>query len=160
MLDSSAAVSPKARTIVIVHGLWMTGAVFALQRAQLVRRGYRVRTFNYSSLRTSLDEIASQLARFIGALETPGVHLVGHSLGGLVVMHALALFPQLPIGRVVLVGCPLAGSRPGIARVAAGACSTSGCRLRGWHDRGDAALRRGQPAGAVADTERRRRVSR
>jgi len=135
MLDSSAAVSPKARTIVIVHGLWMTGAVFALQRAQLVRRGYRVRTFNYSSLRTSLDEIASQLARFIGALETPGVHLVGHSLGGLVVMHALALFPQLPIGRVVLVGCPLAGCgpcdtlrarRPG-AFSSAGHCA-SGCR--------------------------------
>ena len=111
MPDSAAAASSKAPTIVVVHGLWMTGAVFALQRAQLVRRGFRVRTFSYSSLGMSLDEITSKLARFIGALHTPRVHLVGHSLGGLVVMNTLALFPQLPIGRVVLLGCPIAGSR-------------------------------------------------
>src|SRR5215471_13227018 len=95
MPDSAAAIGSKLRTIVIVHGLWMTGMVFALQRAQLVRRGYRVRTFSYPSLRLGLDEIAAQLSRFIATMPAPGVHLVGHSLGGLVVMHTLALFPQL-----------------------------------------------------------------
>jgi pimeloyl-ACP methyl ester carboxylesterase len=155
MPDSSAAASPKARTIVIVHGLWMTGAVFALQRAQLVRRGYRVRTFNYSSLRTSLDEIASQLARFIGALETPGVHLVGHSLGGLVVMHALALFPQLPIGRVVLLGCPLAGSRAVryLARSATGRILV-GRALREWLPERAAPVAAAFEVGMIAGTRR------
>lgn len=111
MADPSTTVSRAQRTIVIVHGLWMTGVVFALQRAQLARRHYRVRTFNYSSLRMGLDEIASQLARFVSALQILDVHLVGHSLGGLVIMNTLALFPNLPVGRVVLLGSPIAGSR-------------------------------------------------
>jgi len=155
MPDSAAAASPQARTIVIVHGLWMTGAVFALQRAQLVRRGYRVRTFNYSSLRKGLDEIASQLERFIGALEMPGLHLVGHSLGGLVVMHTLALFPQLPIGRVVLLGCPLAGSRAVqyLARSPAGRVLV-GRALREWLPERAVAVADAFEVGMIAGTRR------
>jgi pimeloyl-ACP methyl ester carboxylesterase len=101
----------RSRTIVVVHGLWMTGAVFALQRAQLARRGYRALAFSYPSMRLALDEIASRLARFVTALGAPQVHFVGHSLGGLVVLNALALDPKLPVGRVVLLGTPATGSR-------------------------------------------------
>jgi pimeloyl-ACP methyl ester carboxylesterase len=50
----------RSQTIVVVHGLWMTGAVFALQRIRLARRGYRVLAFSYPSMRLALDEIASR----------------------------------------------------------------------------------------------------
>jgi len=98
-------------TVVVVHGLWMTGAVFALQRAQLTRYGYRVATFSYPSVRLELDEIASRLRRFVTALGVPRVHFVGHSLGGLVVLHTLALNTLQSVGRVVLLGSPVVGSR-------------------------------------------------
>lgn len=109
--NSTSNADPRTHTIVIVHGLWMTGAVFALQRAQLARRGYRALAFSYPSMRLALDEIAARLARFVTALGVAHVHFVGHSLGGLVVLNALALHPQLPLGRVVLLGTPATGSR-------------------------------------------------
>jgi len=44
-------------------------------------------------------------------LETPRVHFVGHSLGGLVIYRFLERFPQQPPGRVVFLGTPCLASR-------------------------------------------------
>lgn len=99
------------QTILVVHGLWMTGAIFAIQRRQLVRRGYRVETFSYPSVRLPLQEIAARLTRTIETLACPGVHFVGHSLGGLVVLETLARATSMSVGRVVLLGSPANGSR-------------------------------------------------
>jgi len=38
------------------------------------------------------------------------VHLVAHSLGGIVVLHLLARFASVPPGRVVFIGTPAQGS--------------------------------------------------
>jgi pimeloyl-ACP methyl ester carboxylesterase len=38
------------------------------------------------------------------------VHLVGHSLGGLVVLHLLASHPPAKVGRCVVMGTPAGGS--------------------------------------------------
>src|SRR5215471_4044986 len=99
------------RTVVVVHGLWMTGAVFALLRLRLARFGYRVAAFSYPSTRLTLDEIASRLARFVALLGAARVDFVGHSLGGLAVLNMLAAHPRAPAGRVVLLGTPVTGSR-------------------------------------------------
>jgi pimeloyl-ACP methyl ester carboxylesterase len=98
-------------TVVVVHGLWMTGAVLALQRLWLARRGYRVAAFSYPSMRVGLDEIASRLARFVTRLDVANAHFLGHSLGGLVVLNMLALEAQARAGRVVLLASPVGGSR-------------------------------------------------
>lgn len=98
-------------TVVVVHGLWMTGAVLALQRLWLARHGYRVAAFSYPSIRVGLDEIASRLARFVARLDVARAHFVGHSLGGLVVLNMLALDAQARAGRVVLLASPVGGSR-------------------------------------------------
>ena len=41
----------------------------------------------------------------------PPVHLVGHSLGGLLVLRMAAGCPELALGRIVLLGAPVNGSR-------------------------------------------------
>jgi pimeloyl-ACP methyl ester carboxylesterase len=97
--------------VVLVHGLWMTGAVCALQRLRLARLGYRATAFSYSSTRSSLQQISSQLLTFTRKLHQPRMHFVAHSLGGLVVLEMLARHPELEVGRVVLLGTPCAGSR-------------------------------------------------
>ncbi len=38
------------------------------------------------------------------------MHLVGHSLGGLMLLKLFELLPDQPPGRVVLLGSPVAGS--------------------------------------------------
>ena len=38
------------------------------------------------------------------------VHLVGHSMGGVLILRALQADPGMPPGRVVLMGAPVRGS--------------------------------------------------
>lgn len=92
----------------------MSGWAMAAQRRWLAACGYRVKIFSYPTVRCALDDNARALAAFVRALGGQRVHLVGHSLGGLVSLRLLVLAPQLPVGRVVLLGSPVRGS--GVAR--------------------------------------------
>jgi pimeloyl-ACP methyl ester carboxylesterase len=58
----------------------------------------------------SLQEAADALAARIRELGDV-VHVVAHSLGGLVACEAFASHAGLPTGRVVLLGAPVRGSR-------------------------------------------------
>jgi pimeloyl-ACP methyl ester carboxylesterase len=67
--------------------------------------------FNYPSVTRGLDENAGRLARFIEENGIGQAHLVGHSLGGLVILRMLAnRYCDIP-GRIVCIGSPLRGSR-------------------------------------------------
>ena len=72
---------------------------------------YRAHLFSYPSIRGTLDENAQSLAEFIEDNQLDCVHLVGHSLGGVVALRMLALQPDAPVHRVVCLGSPLCGSR-------------------------------------------------
>ena len=72
---------------------------------------YRVHLFSYPSIRGTLDENARSLADFIAEQEFDQVHMVGHSLGGVVALRMLALEPDALVHRVVCLGSPLCGSR-------------------------------------------------
>lgn len=100
-------------TVVLVHGLWMHGLAFALQRRRLRRRGFVVHAFSYRSVRRGFADNIQALARFVDGLGAPAVHLVGHSLGGLIILGLLSQQGQQRAprpGRVVLLGSPCAGS--------------------------------------------------
>lgn len=81
-----------------------------LLRRRLGKLGYRTLQFSYRSVRRSLDGNAIDLCNFIRANHLEQVHIVGHSLGGIVSMRMLAMSPPMPPGRVVCLGSPLAGS--------------------------------------------------
>lgn len=99
-----------SETIVLVHGLWMHGIVFFRQQQALTRRGFAVRTFSYPSVRRGLTANADALIRFIAALDARRIHLVGHSLGGLLVLTVLSQHRDPRLGRAVLMGSPCCGS--------------------------------------------------
>src|SRR6187551_3936867 len=110
---------PLRGTVLFVHGLWMTGAESLLLRYQLRRRGWALRVFPYSSLAESLDEVAKRCARDALALARrtlQPVHLLGHSLGGIVIYRMFEtglLAPNRFSGdfcRVVFMGTPVGGS--------------------------------------------------
>ena len=84
--------------------------------------GFNVVHFSYSSLARTVSENAARLHTLLTSLNTPIVHLVGHSLGGLVILRVLQDFPDSPPGRVVLLGTPYAGSY--VARTVAGHAAT------------------------------------
>lgn len=96
----------KQDLVILVHGLWMHGAVCAPLAYRLRRAGFRVALFSYRSLRESLDDIGDRLHAYALHRAPARVHFVGHSLGGLVILNMLARFRDLPSGRTVLLGSP------------------------------------------------------
>ncbi|KAA2285115.1 alpha/beta hydrolase [Arenimonas fontis] len=97
--------------------------------------GYAPEPFDYASLWRSPAEAADRLAHRLLAMSPGPVHLVGHSLGGLVALETVAGWAGLPHGRIVCLGSPLAGS--GAAR------GMARWRLDGWLGRSRTLLKAG-----------------
>jgi pimeloyl-ACP methyl ester carboxylesterase len=107
MMSDNASAS---ETVVLVHGIWMSSLELVLLARRLRRCGYRTLRFRYRSLRRPVRHNAECLARRVRRLPAGRIHLVGHSLGGLVVLQALQDHPDLITGRIVLLGSPVKGS--------------------------------------------------
>lgn len=100
--------------VVYVHGLWLTGLEGSLLRRRLARElDADTLAFSYPSVRCSVAANALALAKYLAAIRADTLHLVGHSLGGLVILKSFEdqSPSQLPPGRIVLLGSPLRGSR-------------------------------------------------
>jgi pimeloyl-ACP methyl ester carboxylesterase len=77
------------------------------------------RAFRYHSVGKGLVENALALRVFLGGVRADTLHLVGHSLGGLVILELFARARardmggdlSLPPGRIVLLGSPVQGSQ-------------------------------------------------
>lgn len=96
--------------IVLIHGIWMNSLEMLFMKKYFEQQDYRVYTFDYPSVRNAPAENARSLKRFLDQLPELEVHLVAHSLGGVVVLHLFDQFEDVMPGRVVLMGCPYKGS--------------------------------------------------
>jgi len=96
--------------VVLVHGLWYRCWSMAWLKRRLQRAGYRVRCFGYPTLAQAPEQSARALSDFCARSEAGVMHLVGHSLGGLVILAMLGQGVYRPTGRLLLLGTPLAGS--------------------------------------------------
>lgn len=140
--------------VVLAHGLWMPGVVMTPLAVRLARAGYRCHVFQYASHRRPLEWNAERLTRFVNRrLQGRRAHYVGHSLGGLVVLHTLAAQPQLAVGSVVLLGTPARGclsarlfGRRAVGRWMLGASEPL------WHEGIEMRWARPEPLGVVAGT--------
>lgn len=104
-------------SLILLHGLWMRGITLTVLQRRLESAGYRVETLDYLSVATPLARTLDELRRRMRA-HADGVHVVGHSLGGLLALLACRDADDLPPGRIVCMASPLSGSA--IARQLAG----------------------------------------
>jgi pimeloyl-ACP methyl ester carboxylesterase len=102
--------SGKCGTIVLVHGLWMTGREMRVLGGRLEASGFRVRYFRYRSWRGGLVQAADALREYVDGTDAERVHLVGHSLGGVVIAKMLEDGRLSRPGRVAMLGSPMGGS--------------------------------------------------
>jgi pimeloyl-ACP methyl ester carboxylesterase len=110
VLGGNLAETGKRDAIVLVHGLWMTGREMRVLGGRLEESGFRVRYFRYRSWRGGLAAAAHALRDFVESTEAERLHLVGHSLGGIVIAKMLGEAPLSRQGRVAMLGSPMAGS--------------------------------------------------
>lgn len=106
-LDPSGGAGSGA--VLFLHGLWMNRFAMHYLVHALARQGFRASAVGYRSASETLDEHVARLARCVAATAGEVVHLVGHSLGGLIVLRYLQRAPDARIGRAVLLGAPVSG---------------------------------------------------
>jgi len=82
----------------------------AAMARRLRSNGHQVRVFSYPTRNDCLDGHADKLHKFIASSASEELHLVGHSMGGLVILNMLSRYDDLPHGRVILMGTPVKGS--------------------------------------------------
>jgi len=92
--------------VVLLPGLWMPAWVMAFLQRKLARAGLRCVRFGYASHRATLEENSRRLAAFVRGLRCSRVHIVGHSLGGVLALHATAVHQLTTVSRIVLIGSP------------------------------------------------------
>lgn len=135
--------------VLLLHGLLMRRPALWLLARRLRRRGFAPILFDYPSLWQTPAVAMERLAMRLYALDPGPVHLVAHSLGGLIAVQTCNQFQRLPPGRIVCLGSPLAGSSAarGLADKQLGwMAGRSGPLLRG----GLAQLPAGRKVGVVA----------
>lgn len=139
-----------AATVILVHGLWTPAAIFMLHSHWLQRDGYRTLRFGYPSVRAGLAQNAQRLKHFIASVKADEIHLVGHSLGGLIILDMLRQTPDPRLRRAVLLGTPCVGSH--CARRLAGVAGMPallGRSITEWLSRGPQNMAAPQTAVAV-----------
>lgn len=100
----------RGEPVIVIHGLWMQGLVMGLLARRIAGEGFTAHTWSYPTLRLSLTENAERFAQYCQALAAPRLHIVAHSMGGLVALRMLERHPHLHCGRLVLVGTPYGDS--------------------------------------------------
>jgi triacylglycerol lipase len=111
----TALTAPTTRPVLLVHGFAGTKSSLALIAGALNGRGMTVEAMSYPPLGTSVKQLAERLVaeveRILLATGTDKVHLVGHSLGGVVIAQAVAdgrLNGR--VDTVITLGSPFGGS--------------------------------------------------
>jgi pimeloyl-ACP methyl ester carboxylesterase len=114
--------------VLLVHGYAATEAVWTPLRRALAEAGFgHIVSLTYNSFATDPVAVSAELTyqalRAIAAAGAPRVHLVGHSLGGLIVRCALAASATLSAqtGSAVTIASPHRGAL--LARIALGPCA-------------------------------------
>ena len=97
----------KDETIVLVHGQGRTRLSMVVLGKRFRSVGYQTLNFPYNQAIDSLDEISDQLIEFIAKkAKTTNYHLIGHSLGNVIIRNAFRKkFPD-GLGKIVMLAPP------------------------------------------------------
>jgi pimeloyl-ACP methyl ester carboxylesterase len=100
-----------SETIILVHGLWMTGIEMTMLRHRLqTDHGFNCVQFSYHSVTGEIQDHVDRLRDLAKEQRCDRLHFIGHSLGGVITYKMLESTNDLIDGRAVFLGSPLQGS--------------------------------------------------
>ncbi|MDP9838274.1 pimeloyl-ACP methyl ester carboxylesterase [Neorhizobium huautlense] len=104
--------TPSPQRVILLHGIARSGRHMRSLERTLVSEGYEVLNITYPSTRAPISALAdfvAQASAEFTATEWP-LHIVAHSMGGLVTRSFLHRHRPKTLGRVVMLGTPNHGS--------------------------------------------------
>ena len=81
--------SERAEAVLLLHGLWMNRLAMVYLALALEEAGFATESLDYHSMRGTLPEHVGALADRVAGTAADAVHLVAHSLGGVVALNYL-----------------------------------------------------------------------
>jgi len=111
-------------SVLLLHGLWMNRYAMHALGHRLGEAGFDATAITYHSMRDTVEDhvaaVEHKLAAMRSGPDAPArIHIVGHSMGGVVALKVLERLRDAAIaerlGRVVLLGSPVAGCESGAA---------------------------------------------
>jgi pimeloyl-ACP methyl ester carboxylesterase len=84
----------------------VNGEEMYLLRHRLEQLGYQTRQFKYQSMLIRLDHNVDRLAEYVRDTKGAAVHIVGHSMGGILTRLVFERMPDQRPGRHVAIGSP------------------------------------------------------
>lgn len=98
------------QSVLLIHGILMNPLEMRYLGIQLEKHGFEVHYVYYQSVLKTTAENAQAIQKKILKLNKKNLHIVAHSLGGMITMHLFDQFDDIPEGRVVMLGSPVNGS--------------------------------------------------
>lgn len=103
--------SVEKANVLLIHGLLSNPLEMAYLGVQLEKHGLKTHYVFYPSIMKTLEENTQPIKekiKDIGPVDT--LHLVAHSLGGLLLAHLFEHGFEMPEGRILTLGSPIKGS--------------------------------------------------
>lgn len=102
--------------VIMVHGLFHNAGAWISFRRRFHAKGYATACFSYASWGTDLEEITRELQEYLREMaeRNPGrnIHLIGHSLGGLLLRASLGgMDVPKNVRSLITLGTPFGGSK-------------------------------------------------
>lgn len=93
-------------TVILIHGMGRSRLSMSLLGARLRRAGFRTLNVPYSQATATLNEVSAEVRRRAGRTGGGRYHLVGHSLGAVVIRDGFREGYPPGLGRVVMLAPP------------------------------------------------------
>jgi pimeloyl-ACP methyl ester carboxylesterase len=100
------------KAAILIHGITRSSKGFARMRRALEKSGYLAVGFDYPSTRISIQAAAGYLAQVLESLDgIDEIHVIAHSMGGLVTRALLTERKEPRLKRIVMMGVPNRGAQ-------------------------------------------------
>lgn len=95
--------------VLLLHGLWMGPWAMNWLAGELSESGFETRALALHSTSDSPESHVASVAQAVSDSDADRIHLLGHSLGGVIALRFLEQAKDKRLGRVLLLGAPVLG---------------------------------------------------